>query len=154
MTDRQQRLLLEQLDRKILPFKAVANIPVPETGWIYAVRKALNMSLSQLGKKIGVTPQAVRAMEQREKNGTISLKSLHDVAKALNMQVIYALVPTQESLEEKVEDRVWQVAQDIVNRTSQSMKLEDQENEKARLMRAYNEKKEELRNEIPKFLWD
>jgi predicted DNA-binding mobile mystery protein A len=154
MANRKQRLILEQLDRKIMPFKTVANTPVPETGWLYSIRNALNMSLSQLGKKMGVTPQAIRAIEQREKNGTISLQSLRQIAKALDMQLVYALVPNEGSLEEKVEDRAWHLAQDIVNRTSQSMKLEDQENEKARLMQAFTEKKNELKNEIPKFLWD
>jgi hypothetical protein len=34
------------------------------------------------------------------------------------------------------------------------MALEDQENAKERLMKAYTEKKNELKTEMPKFLWD
>ena len=53
-----------------------------------------------------------------------------------------------------VDDRAMEKARDIVNRTSQNMKLEDQEIEKGRLMDSYTEKKNELKNEIPRFLWD
>ncbi len=37
---------------------------------------------------------------------------------------------------------------------NQSMLLEDQENSKERILKAYEEKKNQLKNEIPKFLWD
>ena len=70
------------------------------------------------------------------------------------MQLIYAMVPNDGSLEELVDKKAMEMAKEIVNRTSQSMKLEDQENEKARLMNSYVEKKNELKNEVPKFLWD
>lgn len=154
MDPRKQRLLLEQADRKLRPFAGLHEHNVPTEGWIYTIRKALNMSLRQLANKLGVTPQAVKALERREKAGTITLQSLHDIAKSLDMRLVYALVPNDESLMDLVEKRAMEIAKEIVNRTSQSMKLEDQENPESRLMQAFNEKKNELKNEIPKFLWD
>ncbi len=64
------------------------------------------------------------------------------------------MVPKEGTLEEKVENRVWEKAKEIVDRTANTMELEDQANEPGRIMMAYEEKKNELRQEIPKFLWD
>ncbi|HEX6848131.1 MAG TPA: mobile mystery protein A [Chitinophagaceae bacterium] len=154
MIKRQQKLLREQIDKKIRPFAEIPKSTRPEEGWIYSIRKALNMSLRQLAKKLKVSPQAVKAMEHREKNGTITLNSLDEIAKSLDMRLVYVLIPNEGSLEEKVKNKAMDLAKEIVNRTSQSMKLEDQENTKARIMNAYIEKKNELINEMPKYLWD
>src|ERR1035437_3213547 len=122
MNSRKKRLILEQMDRKLKPFIELAHMPMPEEGWVYSIRKALNISLRQLGKKLGVSPQAIKALEQREKNGTITMKSLKDIAKSINMHLLYALVPDDGSLEELVNKRAIGIAKEIVNRTSQSMK--------------------------------
>jgi predicted DNA-binding mobile mystery protein A len=154
MINRKQKLILEQTDRKLKPFLALLHKGAPDTGWVYTIRKALNMSLGQLGKRVGQSPQGIRAVEQREINGQVTLRSLKEIASAMDMELVYALVPKDGSLEEMVEKRAMEIAEDIVNRTSQSMKLEDQENPKERLKRAFEEKKNELKNEMPKFLWD
>jgi len=46
------------------------------------------------------------------------------------------------------------LASKIVHRTSQSMKLEDQENSAKRITKAIQERKEEIIREMPKSLWD
>jgi len=46
------------------------------------------------------------------------------------------------------------MAKDIVLRTSASMKLEDQENEPARIERAITEKARDIKDKMPRFLWD
>jgi hypothetical protein len=46
------------------------------------------------------------------------------------------------------------LATEIVNRTSASMKLEDQENKPDRLKIAVREKAEELRLQMPRHIWD
>jgi predicted DNA-binding mobile mystery protein A len=154
MKARKQTLILEQVDKKILPFKSLIHINVPENGWINATRQALNISLKQLGRKMDMTPQAVRALEKREKAGTISLRSLRAAALAMEMKLVYGPAPEDGSLEKLVVRKAGEMAKTIVNRTSQSMLLEDQENSKERILKAYEEKKNELKNEIPKFLWD
>lgn len=154
MNNRKQRLILEQTDQKLKPFGAVVDVVVPSEGWIYTIRKALNMSLRQLAKRLNVSPQAVKGMEQREKSGAITLSALQDAAKSLDMKFVYGMVPNDGSLEELVKQRAMEVASEIVLRTSQSMKLEDQENSRRRLVIAIDEKMQELKNEMPKFLWD
>jgi hypothetical protein len=47
-----------------------------------------------------------------------------------------------------------ELATEIVKRTSASMKLEDQENKPDRLKKAVIEKAEEIKFQMPKYLWD
>ena len=64
-------------------------------------------------------------------------------------------IPTSEStLEKIIEKRALQVAQEIVSRTSHSMKLEDQENREERLQRAIKDRTDQIKQEMPKYLWD
>ena len=150
----QQRLILEQTDKKLKPYIALSKESIPPEGWIYTIRKALNLSLRQLAKRIGVSPQSIKALERNEKNSTISLKSLREVARALDLQLVYALLPNEGSLESMIEKRAKELATEIVARTSQSMKLENQENSAERISKSIDEKTEELKYEMPKFLWD
>lgn len=153
MKNRKQRLILEQVSTKLEGLERLGSIQQP-TGWINTIRTALNMSLSQLGKRVRKTAQGVRALEQREKSGAITLQSLRDIAEAMDMKLVYVIVPKSGTLEEMVNEKVALKAQEIVNRTNTTMALEDQENAKARLLEAFAEKKIELKNEMPKFLWD
>jgi hypothetical protein len=43
---------------------------------------------------------------------------------------------------------------EIVLRTSNSMKLEDQENSKKRIEKSIRSKTEEIMDTLPKYLWD
>jgi len=154
MKQRKQRLILEQTDRKLLPYIPLVQSIVPTEGWINTIRKGLNISLRQLGNKLGVSAQAVKGLEISEKNRTITLQSLDDLAKAIDMKLIYALVPIDGSLEELLNKKATAIAEQIVNRTSNTMKLEDQENSSKRLEKAVTEKIAELKNDMPQYLWD
>jgi len=127
---------------------------VPSMGWIYSIRQALGMSLRQLGNKLNITPQSVKEIEEREKNGTVSLKVLKQFGQALNLKLVYGFLPINGSLEEIIERRAYELAKEIVNRTSISMRLEDQENNPKRIQKAIKEKTEELKSVMPKYLWD
>ncbi len=148
------KIIIEQLDRKIIGLKKLGEMVVPPNGWIYSIRKALNMSLRQLGKRLNITPQSVKEIEEREKNGTVSLKVLKQVAKALDMKFVYGFIPNDKSLEKMVEKRATELAKEIVLRTSTQMYLENQKVSDDRLKKAIKEKAEELKNEIPRILWD
>lgn len=150
-----ERLLQrQQLDRKIYPFSSLQQTIVPPSGWIKAVRNALGMSLEQLGGKLGVSRQAVRQIEEREREGSVTIQTLREVAQALDMKLVYGFVPNDGSLEALVEKKARELATQIVARASQTMKLEDQENTKERLKQAIDERTRELKNEMPKMLWD
>ena len=112
------------------------------------------MSLQQLSNKLSITKQSMQEIEQREKEGSITIKSLREAAKALDMELIYGLVPVDGSLEELIDRKAREMATQIVMRTSNSMKLEEQENSKQRIEKAIEERAAIIKNEMPKSLWD
>lgn len=151
---KKNKLIIEQLDKKIIKFKDVDKIVIPPYGWIYSIRQAINMSLRQLGERIKITPQSVKEIEEREKNGTISIKVLKQVAYAFNMKFVYGFIPKEKTLEKMIEKRAKELAERIVLRTSTQMHLEDQKVSDERIKKAIKEKTEEFKNEIPKILWE
>ena len=149
-----QKLVLEQLDAKLSAFNSGSIVKRPDNGWLAVIRKALNMTLQQFGNRLDTTAQGAKALEEREANGSITLNALKEAAAAVDMQLVYALVPKDGSLEALIEKKATMLAQQIVMRTSASMKLEDQENSSERLQKAIREKATELKNELPKYLWE
>jgi predicted DNA-binding mobile mystery protein A len=149
-----QKLILEQIDRKIALLKKVEDLIIPASGWVNAIRTALGMSLRQTGNKMGITPQSVKEIEEREKHGTVSLNVLKQFGKSLDLKLVYGFIPEQESLSQMIERRALYLANEIVSRASVSMKLEDQENNPARIKKAIIEKAIEIKLEMPKYLWD
>jgi predicted DNA-binding mobile mystery protein A len=147
-------LQLQQLNDKMLGFATLKQVAVPPTGWIKAIRTALGMSMQQLGNKLSVSRQGILDVEKREKDGAITIKSLKEIARALDMQLVYGFVPNEESLDALIEKRATELATKIVLRTSDSMKLEDQGNTNKRIEMAIKERAEEIRTEMPKSLWD
>ncbi len=148
------KLQLEHLEMKIKMFAPMTKVAIPPTGWIKAVRLALGMTLQQLANRISITKQSVLEMELREKEGSISLKSLREAARALDMELVYGFVPKDGSLEFLIDRKAEEFATKIVSRTSQTMRLEDQENSEMRLKNAIKERKALLKLEMPKVLWD
>ena len=93
-------------------------------------------------------------MEKREKEGSITIKSLREIARAMDMQLVYGFVPNDGSLDALIEKRATELATQIVMRTANTMKLEDQANSKKRIETAIRERAEAIKNEMPKILWD
>jgi predicted DNA-binding mobile mystery protein A len=147
-------LQLQQLNNKMAAFALLTEVAIPPTGWIKAIRKALGMSMQQLGKKLSITKQSIQDIEKREKEGAITIKALRELGKALDMRLVYGFVPNDGSLGALIEKKAAQLATTIVLRTSNTMKLEDQENSRERISKAIQEKTAELKNEMPKILWD
>ena len=154
MENTKQQLLIEQAERKLNPFRSLEGIVIPPNGWIHTIRKSIKMSLRQLGNKLSMTAQSVKEMEEREANGVISIKSLNEAAKALDMKLVYGFVSKHESLEKMIEKRAQEIAKEIVFRTNNSMILEDQQNSEERIKRAIGQKTIEIKTNMPKYLWD
>ncbi|MDG3582842.1 MULTISPECIES: mobile mystery protein A [Galbibacter] len=154
MKDSKHRLIIEQLDNKLKVYTPLLNITIPDKGWLHVIRKTYKMSLRQFGERLGVTPPAVEGYEKREKEGSITLKSLEEAGKALNMKLVYGFVPVDGSIEKTIEKRARALALEIVRATSNTMALEDQENTDKRLQKAIDEKTKEIVEEMPRYLWD
>ena len=149
-----RRLQIDQLEGKLKAYSRVKSVVVPPTGWVRAIRLALGMSLQQLATKLSITRQSTQEMEKREKDGSITIRSLREVAKALDMELLYGLVPKDGSLDALIERKSKEAATKIVLRTSNTMKLEDQENSESRVTKAIVERTAIIKNGMPKLLWD
>jgi predicted DNA-binding mobile mystery protein A len=133
---------------------AIKQIIPPPTGWIKAVRTALGISLQQLGNKISITKQSLQDIERREREGSVTLKTLRDVANALDMELVYGFVPRDGSLDALIDRKAKELATQIVLRTSNTMKLEEQQNSPQRIQKAIEERASAIKHEMPKMLWD
>ena len=149
-----KQLQIDHLHRKMLEINKIKGIKVSEKGWVNTVRTTLGMSLEQLGKKLSLTRQSVLALEKREADGTITLNSLKEAALALDMELVYGFVPIDGTLHDHIDRKATRLASNIVHRTSQTMKLEDQQISSNRIQQAIQERKEEIIREMPKALWD
>lgn len=147
-------LQIQQLNTKMQAYPSLQKVAPPPTGWIKAIRNAIGMSMLQLGNRLSITKQSVQDIERREKDGSITIKALREAARALDMQLVYGFVPNDGSLELLIERKAKELATQIVMRTNNTMKLEDQENTKQRIEKAIQERTTIIKTEMPKTLWD
>jgi predicted DNA-binding mobile mystery protein A len=112
------------------------------------------MSLRQLGARMGITAQSVKEIETREKLGSVSINTLKQVGMALDMRFIYGFIPNDKTLEQMIQKKAMELAKEIVLRTSGTMTLEDQENTMERIKDAIKDRADQIKNEMPKYLWD
>lgn len=143
-----------QLSNKIEKFKELNNVQNPPSGWIKALRTSLGISLEQIANKLNTTKQNIQSFEKRENEKSITLKSLNDIAEVMDMKLVYALIPKDGSLDLLIARKAEEMAKEIVARTSQTMKLEDQQNSEERIKEALEERKKEIIQKMPKSLWD
>ena len=149
-----RKLLIEQLDNKLKPFIETKRVLVPEGGWINTIRTTLNMTMAQLGTKLDITRQGVKRIEESEANGTITLNSLKQIANAMDLKFVYALVPKTGTIEDLIETKAEKLAQKIVLRTNQNMKLEDQGIGDKKINKTIKDLANEIKREVRKSLWD
>ncbi|MEB8347038.1 mobile mystery protein A [Flavobacteriaceae bacterium KMM 6898] len=149
-----KKLLIEQLDQKLVKFKDAGMVLVPQKGWINTIRTTLNMTRDQLGTKLDLTKGAIQKIEEREATGQITINKLRGVGKALEMQFVYGFVPKDGTIENLINSRAEKLARKIVLRTNQNMKLEDQGISDNRIKESIIELSNEIKREMRKSLWD
>lgn len=99
----------------------------PTSGWIEAIRKALGMSMRELGGRIGLKQQSVARLAANEMHDSITLKSLRKVAEGMGCKLVYAIVPSHGHLKDIVHTQALKKAKEIVEPVYHSMMLEAQE---------------------------
>jgi predicted DNA-binding mobile mystery protein A len=114
----------KQLDKRLSALRETSFVRPPR-GWVKAIREALGMTTAQLARRIGVVQSRVVDIEKAEVTGSLTLDSLERAARALNCELVYALVP-RRPLEELVAERVNALAIKSLKTTRHSMALEDQ----------------------------
>jgi len=118
-------LITRQISRRVEKFRKVFTEPMPNKGWIHAIRSALGMTLEQLGSKMKASYQSIQKLENTEIQGSPTLKTMQSVAEALDCQFVYAFIP-RISLEKIVEAQAEKKAREIIDQVGHSMSLENQ----------------------------
>ena len=150
----QKKLLIEQLDQKLKPFRKAGVVLVPNNGWINTIRTTLNMTMAQLGARLNITRQGVKSIEESEAKGTISINSLKEVGEALDLKLVYGYVPKDGTIDNLINSKAEKLARKIVLRTNQNMKLEDQGIGDKKINKSIKELAFEIKREMRKSLWD
>jgi len=120
------RLMRSQLTKQLrIAQEARRKSPRPRGGWMRSVRESLRMTGVQLGKRLGVSRQRVAQIEKDELLGNVTLKTLSQVAEAMDCSFVYWIVP-KTSLEETVRSQARKIAEARLNQTSLTMSLEGQ----------------------------
>ena len=83
------------------------------------------MSVTQLAKRLEISPPSVVDLEKNEARGVITLATLERAARALDCSLVYAVVP-RTSLESMTVERAEAVARQQLRATAHSMALEKQ----------------------------
>lgn len=153
MTPKYKQVARRQLDATLSLYGAAKGVQPPAKGWIRAVREALGMSGRQLARRLNVSQPRVHKLEQDEPAGGLTLRTMRQVAEALDCTFVYALVP-RSSLEGTVRAQARLVAVERLQRVSHSMLLEAQELSTEEQQLYQDAVIEEIARETPKELWD
>ncbi|KAF0189839.1 MAG: XRE family transcriptional [Desulfobulbaceae bacterium] len=153
MKTKHKQIARRQLDITLDKLAEVRSMKPPPKGWIRAVREALGMSGKQLAGRLQVSQPRVFKLEQGEPSGALTLKTMRQVAEALDCVFVYALVP-RSTLEETVRTQARVVAGERLQRVSHTMLLEAQGLSMKEQQAFLDDVIEELARETPKDLWD
>jgi predicted DNA-binding mobile mystery protein A len=94
------------LDREMRPFREAAKEQNPTRPLLRAVRQALGVPVAEIAEELEVRPSVVFELEESERKGTISMRSLRQMAEAMGCKVVYGIVPVGgKTLREAGEDR-------------------------------------------------
>ena len=153
MRSEDRAMARKHLDKKLAPLRDSRDYLRPPKGWVKAVREALGMTASQLGRRIGVATPRVYEIEKSELSGSITLSSLERAANALDCQLVYAFVPRQP-LQELVEQRALLEAKKRVRAASHTMALENQALDEAVLREQVDALTKELLSGRASAIWE
>jgi len=148
------QFFLDQIQAKLNPFSALKSEVIPEKGWVYSIRVSIKMSLRQLGERLHITPQGVRDLEKREKEGAITINTLKEVGRVLDMDLVYGFISRHNSLEDMIEERAREISEEVVFQTMQNMMLDNPRKSKNDIKKAIEQKTYEISSKMPSYLWD
>ena len=154
MKSLKNQFLLNQTQEKIDSFSVLKSVIKPEKGWVNSIRFSIKMSLRQLGERLHISPQGVKDLEKREESGAITLNSLKEVGRALDMDLVYGFISRHNSLEAMIEEKAREIAEDVVLKTRQTMQLENSGKSENDIKKAIQQKTYEIASRMPSNLWD
>ena len=154
MSSIQKTLIQKQMDELIQTFVSGKQNVQTSAGWIQSARLALGMSLRQLAERVGVSVSALTNFEKREQTDSVSLATLKKAANAMDMELVYYFKPKDGSIKNAVEKQARKKAQEILNQSNQTMKLEDQETNSSSQELELERLTKDIMSKMPQNLWD
>lgn len=125
----------------------------PQEGWLRTVRTALGMSGTQLAKRLGVTKSRVSKAEQDEPLGSVTLKTMRNMAEAMDCKFVYAVVPN-ENVDVIIGQRAKEKARLQVKAASTYMALEAQSLNKEQLEFEIERIAAQIIDKMPSDFWN
>ena len=147
-------LIQKQMDELIQSIVEGKQNAQTSVGWIQSTRLALGMSLRQLAERIGISASALTNFEKREQSDAVTLATLKKAANAMDMELVYFFKPKSGSIKSAIEKQATKKAQEILNQSNQTMKLEDQETSKKGQELELERLKMDIMSKMPVNLWD
>lgn len=154
MSSIQKTLIQKQMDELIQSLVSGKQNAQTSAGWIQSARLALGMSLRQLAERVGVSVSALTNFEKREQADSVSLATLKKAANAMDMELVYYFKPKDGSIKNAVEKQARKKAQEILNQSNQTMKLEDQETNSSSQELELERLTKDIMSKMPQNLWD
>jgi transcriptional regulator with XRE-family HTH domain len=100
-----------ELERQLRPYRRARINPRPPEGWLRAMRLAAGIPAERIAEAMGFTVKMVFQTERSEQKRRISLQQLEGMARAMECDLVYGLVPWHRSLEDRamelVEQELW-----------------------------------------------
>lgn len=153
MRSEDRAMARKHLDKKLALLRESRDFLRPPKGWVKAIREALGMTASQLGRRIGVATPRIYEIEKAELSGSLTLSSLERAAHAMDCQLVYAIVPRQP-LQEMVEQSALLEARKRVRAASHTMELEDQALDESALREQIDALAKELLSGRASLIWE
>lgn len=146
----------DKVNQAVSQFGSLSMLPnhgLPKEGWLRTVRTALGMSGTQLAKKLGVTKARISKAEQDEPHGSVTLKTMHTMAQAMDCKFVYAIVPKQ-NVEDVIKERAIEKARTQVKTASTHMALEAQSLSKEQLEFEIERIAAQIMDKMPSDFWN
>jgi transcriptional regulator with XRE-family HTH domain len=100
-----------ELERSVRPYRRALARSRPKEGWLRAMRMAVGFPVERIAEAMRSSRNMVFYLERAEQKRKISLERLEQMARALECDLVYGLVPWQRSLEDRamelVEQELW-----------------------------------------------
>lgn len=146
-----KRQYMRMVDRAV---EQIGSLQIPPEGWLTTMRKALGMSVPQLARRAGVTKAAIYQAERQERERGITIRQMEKLAGSLGGRFVYAIVPADGGIRDRLRVQARAKAEGIVRRTSSHMALEKQSLTNEQIVQEVERLANRLVYDMPSDFWD
>ena len=133
--------------------RSLRDVERPREGWLRTVRKALQMSGTQLARRLGVTRSLISQSEKAELSGRITIKKMQEMAEAMDCRFVYVVMPNS-SISDLIATQARRKATATVLKTSEHMAFEGQGLAPNQIDFEVNRLARAMAESPPRDLWD